>query len=481
MDSVQQPRLPDEGQNAVVSGNDQTPPQGFIEKKDYGHALELQRAFDGQFRWIPERNAWTRWNGHQWKLIPDERMFVLASKRLQRVYEGRMAAAVDLEMRKLFDKKRREACTASHISGTLKFLAGRRDVLTRMDRFDRDPWLFNVNNGSFDLRSLTLQSPDPAHLMTKRAHTPFKTTAQSEAWDRFIERILPNLNVRRYVQRQLGKAMVGAVLEERLDIWWGTGANGKTTLARVMLNIFGDYAQRAAPNLLIASRYERHPTEVADLMGSRLVFSVEADQGKRLAEALVKDLTGGDRKKARFMHQDFFQFEQTFDIVLIVNHKPVVIGTDPGIWRRIRLIPFEVQIPPGEQRPQDELVATLLRDSAAILNWLIEGLQDYRRNRDWIAEEVRAATDTYRDEMDHVGKFVKETCEVKPRANIEVSTLYMIYQAWCTKQGEDPLRKNVFGTTMRERGFVQTQVGQNRTRSWVGLRVHAGYQIAEEQ
>ncbi len=372
-------------------------------------------------------------------------------------------------------------CMASHIHGALRFLAGWRDVLTRIDQFDRNPWLFNVKNGTLDLQSLTPQPHDPAHLMTKMAQVPFKANAQSEAWNQFIERILPNVNVRRYVQRQLGKAMVGAVLEEHLDIWWGTGANGKTTLARVMLNMFGDYARRAAPNLLIASRYERHPTEVADLLGSRLVFSVEADQGRRLAEALVKDLTGGDRKKARFMRQDFFEFEQTFDIVLIVNHKPVVTGTDPGIWRRIRLIPFEVQIPLEEQRGQDELVAALLRDSAAILNWLIEGLRDYQRDQSWIAAEVRAATNTYREEMDHVGKFIAEACEVKPRATIEVAKLYPTYQAWCTKQGEDPLPRNVFGTTMRDRRFVQKQVGQTRTRFWVGLRVYPSHQTAGEQ
>jgi len=420
-------------------------------------------------------------SGGRWQTLPDERMFVLASKRLQRHYEGLAAAATDPAVWNQYDKKRREACTASHVHGALKFFAGRSGVLTPIDRFDRDPWLLNLENGVLDLRSLKLHPHDPAHLMTKRAHVSFEDDAQSEAWNRFIARILPNDNVRRYVQRQLGKTMVAAVLEEHLDIWWGTGANGKTTFARVMLNIFGDYARRAAPNLLIASRYESHPTGVADLMGSRLVFSVELDQGKRLAEALVKDLTGGDRKKARFMRQDFFEFEQTFDIVLIVNHRPVVAGTDQGIWRRIRLIPFEAYIPPEERQPQDAFVKKILRDRAAVLNWLIAGLRDYRHDPKWVADEVQAATDAYRKDMDHVGNFIGEACEVKPRATVEVAVLHMKYEAWCTEQGEEPLAKKALGAAMREHGFAQRQVGQKRTRSWVGLRIGSGRQIAGEQ
>jgi len=459
---------PDSGQNA-------------IDKRDYGHARELRRAFAGRFRWIPERKGWTRWIGGRWKAVPEERVFLVASRTLQKTYEKYKAAATDEKEKKRFKRKIREACMSSHINGGLKFLAGHKDVLTSLEQFDRKKWLLNVQNGTLNLHSLKVQEYDAAHLMTKTAGVSFEPDAGSQHWDSFIYRILPNANVRRYVQRQLGKAMAGAVLQERLDIWWGTGANGKTTLARVMLGLFGDYARRAAPSLLIASRYERHPTEIADLAGSRLVFSVEVDQGKRLAEALVKDLTGGDRKKARFMRQDFFEFEQTFDIVLIVNHKPVITGTDPGVWRRIRLVPFEVQIPQKEQRAQDELIAELLKEGAAILNWLIEGLRDYHDDPKWMAEEVSAATDAYRDEMDHIGKFIADHCEVKPRATVEVGKLYIAYQAWCAQQGEDPLRKNQFGSTMRERGYAQKQLGQNRQRAWVGLRLIRDVESPVEQ
>jgi len=238
-----------------------------------------------------------------------------------------------------------------------------------------------------------------------------------------------------------------------MSLWaYGVGQNyagpQRSRGGAMALSVFGDYAQRAAPNLLIASQYERRPTEVADLKGARLVFSVEVDQEKRLAEAQVKDLSGGDRKKARFMRQDYFEFEQTFDIVLSVKHKPVVLGTDPGIWRRIRLIPFETQIPVKEQRPQDALVSDLLQDRAAILNWLIAGLHDYPKDPKWVAEEVQSATDTYREEMDHIGKFIADACEIIPRATVPVAKLYATYLAWCRQQDEDPVHKNAFGTAM---------------------------------
>lgn len=257
-------------------------------------------------------------------------------------------------------------------------------------------------------------------------------------------------------------------------IWYGTGANGKTTTARVLMKVLGDYCDRAAPNLLIKSKHERPPTGVADLAGKRLVFRAEIDQDERLAEGLVKSLTGGDRQKARFLYKDFFSFEPTATIVLIVNHKPVITGMDGGIWRRVRLVPWEVSIPPAERRDQESVVAELVEEGPAILNWMLDGLRDWRQNGAWIAPEVQAATDAYRAEMDILADFIAERCILKPTASVAVKDLYEAYVAWCATVREEPVKKKTFTERLKDRGIVCDRTKERRLYRGIGLRNDTG-------
>jgi len=199
----------------------------------------------------------------------------------------------------------------------------------------------------------------------------------------------------------------------------------KTTTARILMNLLGDYSKKAAPNILLKSKHERHPTEIADLVGCRLVFSVEVEEGSKLAISLVKDLTGGDTVKARFMRQDFFSFPQTFDIVLIANNQPVM-DADEALWRRVRLIPWTFQLPRELRRPQDEVVEELMEEGPGILNWLLEGLKDWQQDHYWIAPEVMAATAEWKSEEDVLQKFLLEKCTVsdQKRHGVMLSVLY---------------------------------------------------------
>lgn len=442
----------------------------LLMERDYGHARELAERFRGQILWIEETKHWFEWRGQAWRPVPEELLLKPTSEALMVAYSERLPSATPDEQKRLAQKLK-EVCLQSRMTAALGFLISMDGMHADLREFDRDPWLFNIQNGTLDLRKLTLRPHDPNDRLTKLANVSYDPAARSERWERFLARILLDPEVRRYLQCQLGRAMVGAVLEERLNIWWGTGANGKTTLARVLMGLFGDYARRAAPNLLVAGPYDRHPTEVADLVSSRLVFSVEVDQGKRLAEALIKDLTGGDRKKARFMRGDFFEFPQTFDIVLILNHRPIIVGSDTGIWRRVRLVPFTVQIPEAERRPQDELVEQLLGEGPAILNWLLDGLQDYQSDRMWAPQAVVAATMAYRGEMDQAGGFLTDCCETGRTYAVPAATLYEAYADWCRGAGEEVVAKQAFGRSLRERGFESDRRGDSRVRIWRGLRL----------
>lgn len=438
-------------------------------QRDYGHAAVLAELFKDRYRWGVERGRWFAWTGQVWRFVPEEAVAKQAAEELRQHYAAQLAVATEKAAIQELAKKTAETCTYARITGALSFLKGWPGILTMQAEWDSDPWLLNVCNGALDLKTAQLRPHNPADLCTKLAPVDYDPTADDTLWRRHIERFLPNENVRRQVQRDMGASLPGAVLQEVLPIWYGGGANGKTTTSRVFLEVLGDYADRAAPNLLVLSKYERHPTELAELCGLRLVVSVEVDRGKHLAEALVKELTGGDRKKARFMRQDFFSFSQTFSILLIVNHKPIVSGTDDGIWRRIRLVPWEYRIPESEKRPQDEVISELVSHGSAVLNWLLAGLQDWQADPRWVADEVRAASDAYRAEMDILGEFIADRCVLGPRLLVSKSELYDSYVTWCTGTAERPVSKREFTRLLESRGIGEGRTGHDRTRCYVGI------------
>jgi len=437
-------------------------------QRDYGHAAVLAGLFKDRYRWSPERGRWLSWTGQVWRTVPEESVAKAAADELRQHYAARLATATDKTAIQDLSKKAAETCLYARIMGALSFLKGWEGILTTQDQWDADRWALNVQNGTLDLRTFKLRPHDPSDLCTKLAPVTFDPNAPGDKWKSHIERFLPSPNVRRQVQRDLGQALPGVVLEESLPIWHGTGANGKTTTTRALLEVLGDYADRAAPNLLVQGKYERHPTELAELCGLRLAVSAEVDQGKHLAEALVKELTGGDRKRARFMRQDFFSFEQTFSLVLIVNHKPVITGTDDGIWRRVRLIPWEYRIPDAERRPQEVVVNELVSAGSAVLNWLLDGLRDWQADPHWVAPEVRAASDAYRAEMDVLGEFLTDHCVLGPRFTVRKGELYQSYSQWCEAAGEQPLSKKEFGRRLTGRGIVGRR-GAHNVHFYVGI------------
>ena len=316
------------------------------------HTAVLAAAWRDRYRWATHEGTWRRWDGRVWEELPEAVVVAAAQHVLRQHYARCLAEYQGADEDKRLRTLHAACCRHSSVVGGLAFLKGEPGFHTPFADWDRDPYLLNCADGMLDMRTQTLRPHDPAELCTRIVAWPYGSTDTSGAWQRHLELCLPNANVRRQVQRDLGRALVDAVLEESLPIWLGPGKNGKSTTERALTHGMARYGKRAAPGLLVASKYERHPTELADLAGTRLVFSEEIDDGKQLAEALVKDLTGGGRKKARFMRGDFFEFEQTFSIFLLVNHLPIITGTDTGIWRRISEIPWTVRSPPPIAAPK---------------------------------------------------------------------------------------------------------------------------------
>jgi putative DNA primase/helicase len=317
------------------------------------------------------------------------------------------------------------------------------------EQLDADPFLFNCQNGTLDLRTGTLRVHRREDCLTKLCPVEYRADAPCPLWDSFLCRVLAdNADLIGYLQRLIGYSLTGHVREQALWFLFGSGANGKSTFLGTILAMLGDYGMQAVSDLLLAKRNESHPTERADLFGRRFVATIEVDEGKRMAEALMKQLTGGDKVRARKMRQDFFEFAPTWKILLAVNHKPTIRGTDHAAWRRIKLVPFTETIPEHEQ--DKRLPEKLRAELPGILAWAVRGCCDWQRHGLGEPEEVTGATNTYRTEQDTLAGFLAECCLIHPEARVRTSALLDAYSTW---SGDKPTPK-AFTGRMADKGYA---------------------------
>jgi putative DNA primase/helicase len=273
-------------------------------------------------------------------------------------------------------------------------------------------------------------------------------------WEAFQERICNgDRDLIAYKCRAWGYSITGNTSEEVLFIAFGIGANGKSTEQHLIRTVAGDYANVAQFETFAARRGEGIRNDVADLKGSRIVTTSEGDSGQRLAEGLVKQMTGGDPLKARFLHREHFTFTPQFHIWLATNHKPVIRGTDEGIWRRIRLIPYSAVIPPEER--DKHLRVTLESEAPGILNWLVRGCLEWQQQGLGEAGAVVAATTGYRLESDTLHDFIDSHCTTgDPTTHYApFKDLYGAYEQWKQRNGEEAMTAQAFGRALTERGY----------------------------
>jgi putative DNA primase/helicase len=334
------------------------------------------------------------------------------------------------------------------------------------DVLDNDPMLFNVQNGTLDLRTGALREHRRDDYLTKLAPVEFDPSARCPRWLDFFHRIMGGkMELIGYLQRVAGYCLSGDCSEHALWFFYGQGANGKSTYLSTLLHLFGDYGAQAVSELLMQRAHEQHPTERADLFGRRFVATIETDEGKRLAESLMKQATGGDKIRARKLYQDFFEFTPTHKIFLAANHLPIVKGTDFAVWRRIKLVPFVVTIPPAEQDRQ--LAAKLKSEAPGILNWALAGCLEWQRNGLSEPEDVQAATAAYRAEQDTFASFIAECCFVHSEARARASALF---DAFGKFSGDKTLTQTAFGRKLKDRGF-ENRRGSGGTWFWHGLGI----------
>lgn len=425
---------------------------------ELGYAHRLIAVYGDQLRYVPAWRRWLVWDGKRWAYDATGQAPRWMKSIARRVTADALAVRDDRDRKAALTVTRRGESSAG-IAGALTLAGTETGVVVTTDDLDTDPFLLNCTNGTLDLRTGELRLHDPADLLTKMTGAAYDPAAAGTAFGAFLGRVQPDPQMRSYLGRLMGHSLEGRVVEHILPIFHGDGANGKGTFIGSVLAALGDYGDAADPELLNARTFEAHPTGVADLFGLRLAVLHESDAGRRLAEGTVKRLTGGDRLKARRMREDFWHFEPSHTFTMLTNHKPIVGGTDEGIWRRLRLVPWDVVIPEAER--DDRLGDRLRLESDHVLTWLIHGYQDWRQRGFTEPEQVTAATAAYRADSDALGRFLDQHCITGPNFHVRSSELFGIWSKWCAAEGSECGTNKAFTEALQNRGHdtKRTRVG----------------------
>lgn len=435
---------------AINNSRRQKPPK--LLKTDLGNAQRLARDHGPSLRYVEAWRKWLTWNGRNWSDRQSDAQAV-AKRNAMAMLEDASSTDNDRERRDLITHAEASQ-SASRIRAALYLTQSEPGIAIRSDQLDASPWLLNVENGTIDLRTGTLLPHRRDDLLTKLCPTPFIPEATCPIWDTFIQAVFDgDAELICFVQKLLGYCLTGDVGEQILTILHGSGANGKSTLLNVIMEVLGeDYAMKAPRNLLMARGGKmEHSTELTDLFGKRLVAAVETEDGRRLSETLVKELTGSDKIRARRMREDNWQFSPTHKLLLATNHRPEVRGTDHAIWRRLVLVPFNQTF--SADRQDKQLPSKLRAEHPGILAWCVRGCLQWLADGLAAPTAVDSATAVYRDEQDTVGAFLADCCVIKSEASGKASELYAAYKAWCDANGENVIIGRQFGERMTGRGF----------------------------
>jgi len=435
-------------------------------RTELGYAHRLIRVYGGKLRYVPAWRRWLAWDGTRWAHDTTGQAIRWMKAIARRVTTDAIAIVEEKERKTALNVARRGESSAG-IAGALALASTHDAIAISPADLDADPYLLNCANGTLDLRTLELRAHDPDDLLTKITGAAYDPSADGVEWSRFLARVQPESDMRAFLARLVGHALEGRVSEHVLPIFWGDGANGKGTFLGAVLAALGDYADAADPELITARTFDAHPTGVADLFGLRLAILHETDAGRRLAEGTVKRLTGGDRLKARRMREDFWAFDPSHTFVMLTNHKPVVSGTDEGIWRRLRLVPWPVVIPDAER--DEDLGQRLALEADAVLAWIVGGYREWRECGFAEPAAVTAATKSYRVDSDALGRFLDESCHFAGSARAPSSQLFAAWARWCERENEDPGTNKAFTDALRARGYENARTNTGAVWRGIGL------------
>lgn len=477
---------PDGGSDAGPTSDPPDTDRALERLTDLGNARRFVASQGRDFRWCPStgHGGWLHWTGSRWE--PDEGgAAVRAAKRVSRVVRGEVArAGAEATARAIakaeqtgatVDGKAAEKAIASHlawadtsegvsrIDAVLTVARTEPEIVVRRDQLDADLWTFNTPTATLDLKNGSVRPNRREDLLMHVGGVGYDPNARCPRWAKFVDEVMDgDQEMVAYLQRIAGYCMVGVIREAAFFIFWGGGRNGKGTFVERIRKVLGSYAANTPTSTFVARR-DGVPNDLAALVGKRMVSLSESEEGARLEEALVKQVTGKDPVSCRFMRAEWFDFVPQFTPILSCNDKPVVKGMGAATWGRLHLVPFVVSF---EGREDLGLADALDAESAGILNWCLDGLAEWRDTGLRPPEKAKQAGRAYRGEMDIIGRFLEDRVESSPFGTVGNGDMYRAFVTWCTDNGERERSQRWLTQHLSARGYEQ-----DSRRAWlkVGL------------
>jgi putative DNA primase/helicase len=460
----------------------------FFPLTDLGNAERFRERYRSRLLWCPAL-GWLAWDGRRWSRD--------GADELVKIAEHDTVRAIQAEADAVADSGDRDADGAEHGASDFVFKTDRDGNKTMysdriaswgraseavnklgalskrgapyfavsIDKLDANKMQINVRNGtlvvsrSIEDGYIAFKPHDPRDLITKLAPVDYDPVAPRTVFDGFLAKVQPRQEMRAFIQQWLGLSLTGDVTEQLLAFFYGKGGNGKSVLIDAVSYVAGDYGETVPIETFLDHGKARGggqaTPDLAILPGVRFLRTSEPEKGAKLAEAMVKLVTGGEPIQARHLNRDFFKFYPQFKLTMSGNYRPTISGTDEGIWRRVRLVPFGVTIPKEER--DIHLHEKLRAEASGILNWLLDGLRVWIDKGLHEPEDVLQATAEYRSASDPLGRFLSQCVVDSLGDRTQSSVLHQVYEAWCASSGENAWKNRGFSLAMDERGYKRKQ------------------------
>ncbi|MDG0950015.1 phage/plasmid primase, P4 family [Bacillus paranthracis] len=429
-------------------------PKRKFKLTEMGNAERIAYEYGHVIKYINDI-GWYIWDGKRWKVDTKKEIERITAKVLRSLSKSEDEA--EAKWSRMCERRN---IRMNSIKDLMPLVPGERGD------FDRHKFLFNVENGVVDLKTGKLLQHDRELGLTKITNITFDENAKCPEWLKFLDQIfLGDQTLVEYMQRLIGYSLTGDISEQIMMFLVGGGSNGKSTFINTIKDLMGDYGKQAKSDTFIKKKESGANNDIARLVGSRFVSAIESEEGEKLADSFVKQITGGEPVLARFLRQEFFEFIPEFKVFFTTNHKPIIGGLDEGIWRRVKLIPFNLSLPAHKR--DKRLPEKLSLEMPGILNWAIEGCMKWQQDGLKEPKVVAEATGKYKDDMDILAPFLDEVCYVDERENesimIEAKELYNVYERWCFNSGERSLGNRSFYRMLETKGFGKTKGTGNKT------------------